>query len=216
MLLADTLTIAAEQIRAGPGPVLLYYYGPKGTEAWFEEVEADEIPERFMVNVKVHPYFEQEKLQKMTAARMARARGVHGWPLLPDEWIREELMEVGEDVEVKKKLIEEMAGSMDVVGPILARLVQDKVFEELGIEPTEPQQPTAMQGEQWMSNLSPELQQAMGGMGGMGGGMMPSPDQMPPEQMGLEGMQQMGGMDQQQLMMIAQMVYQMMRGRQPL
>jgi len=216
MLLADTLTIAAEQIRAGPGPVLLYYYGPKGTESWFEEVEADEIPERFMVNVKVHPYFEQEKLQKMTWARMARARGVHGWPLLDDELIREELMEMGEDVEVKERLVKEAAGSMQVIGPILARLVQEKVAEKLGLPPARPQEPTAMQGEQWMSNLPPELQQAMGGMGGVGAGMMPGPGEMPPEQMGMEGMQGMGGMDQQQMMQIVQMLYQMMRGGQPL
>jgi len=213
MLLADTLTIAAEQIRVGPGPVLLYYYGPKGTESWFEEVEADEIPERFMVNVKVHPYFEQEKLQKMTWARMARARGVHGWPLLDDELIREELMEMGEDVEVKERLMKEAAGSMQVIQPILAKLVLEKVQEKLGIKPTQPQQPTAMQGEQWPANIPPELQEMMGQGGGMMPGMMPGPGEMPPEMMGQEGMQQM---DPQQLMMLLQMLYQQMRGKQPL
>lgn len=212
MLLADTLTIAAEQIRAGPGSVLLYYYGPKGQESWFEEVGADEIPERFMVNVKVHPYFEQERLQKMTWARMARARGVHGWPLLDDELIREELMEMGEDVEVKERLVKEAAMSMQVIQPILAKLVLQRLSEKLGIEPAEPKQPTAMRGEQWMPNIPPEFEEMMG-QGGMMPGMMPAPSEMPPEMMGQEGMQQM---DPQQLMMALQMIYQMMRGRQPL
>jgi len=211
-LLADVLTIAATQIKEGPGPVQLYYYGEEGKDRWFEEVGPDDIPEHFMVNVTVHPYFEQDKLQRMTAARMLRARGVHGWPLVDDELIREQILEMGEDVEIKERLIKEAAMSLQVVGPILSKLVMQKVSEKLDLGPAEPAAPTAMQGEQWMSNLPPELQEAIGGMGGMGGGMMPGPGEMPPEMMGQEGIQ---GMTPEQ-MQIIQMIMQVMRGRQPL
>lgn len=212
-LLADTLQIAAEQIRDGDGAVELFFYGEKGEHAWFETVKPKDIPGHFMVVTKVHPYFEQEKLQRMTWARMARARGVHGWPLLDDEMIREEILEMGEDVEVKKRLMQEAAASMQVVQPILTKLVMQKVSEKLGIEGLEPAAPTAMPGEQWMANIPPELQEMMqqGGGGMQPGGM--SPEVFPPEQMGSEGMQQM---DPQQLMMIIQALYQQMRGRQPL
>jgi len=73
---------------------------------------------------------------------------------------------MGEDVEIKERLIKEAAMSLQVVGPILSKLVMQKVSEKLDLGPAEPAAPTAMQGEQWMSNLPPELQEAIGGMGG--------------------------------------------------
>lgn len=138
------------------------------------EISAKDVEGHYRVDCKITPQLPSDKMQNMKLAQVARQPGVDGSPLLPDSYLRREIISVEQPDEVEEELEAQM---MEVTAPEIQAWKRQKYIETWRKE-------HGIQDQEW-GELQQVAQDLVAQMAMAGGGQQPTgiPSELLPSEM---------------------------------
>lgn len=156
-------------------------------EHGLENIAPADIPDDLIIDVKLEADLPQDKLQQANIGSLLKQNG-----LASDEWIRENILNIGQSDDMTKKVIEERFSDMRIQEYFTGAMKQELQAQIMQQMQQQQQQQQAMADQQ--AQMQQQQQMMMGGGGGMPPEMMGGG--LPPEMMGQDNQYNpaMGGM----------------------
>ena len=152
-------------------------------EHGLEKIATSEIPDDLVIDVKLEADLPQDKLQMANVAAIMKQNG-----FVSDEWIRENILNIGQSDEMTKKVVEEKFNEMRIQEYFTGAMKQElqaQIMQQMQ-QQAQQQQMMAQQQQQQMMAQQQQMQmppEMMGG--GMPPEMMPQDNQFNPAMGGM-------------------------------
>jgi len=153
-------------------------------EHGLEKIAVADIPDDLIIDVKLEADLPQDKLQMANVAALMKQNG-----FVSDEWIRENILNIGQSDEMTKKVVEERFQDMRIQEYFTGAMrqeIQAQVMQQMQQQQMQQQQMMAQQQQQQMMEQQQQMQmppEMMGG--GMPPEMMPQDNQFNPAMGGM-------------------------------